>query len=92
MERFKSQVDVKIDAVKTAINLGSKYHFGMVYALKDSLKIEFLHDKEIKDVRFQKAKKVSKNLYFYVLKIKKLSDIDDTLIIWLSEAYSLKNK
>lgn len=89
--RLKDFGQIRIDAVKTSINLGAKSHFGMVYVLKDCLKLEFITDRLIESSRFLKVKESKKDLFMYTLKIKQLRDVDEELINWLKIAYDFRN-
>jgi hypothetical protein len=88
--KLRESVPLRIDSVKSAINLGATSHFGMIYVQKNSIKLEFLLDKKINDNRILRCKKVADNTFFYVIKLINKEDIDDKLLSWLVEAYSLK--
>ncbi len=81
---------VYVDVVKSAINLGTKYHFAMLYIRKDSIKVEFELDRIIKDVRISKVNKITSHKYLHYVILKEKDDIDKPLIDWLRKAYLLK--
>ncbi len=88
--KLRESVPLRIDSVKTAINLGATAHFGMIYVQKNSIKLEFLLDRKINDDRILKCKKVAEDTYFYVIKLRNKDTIDEQLISWLKRAYFLK--
>ena len=80
---------VRTDAVKSAINLAKNYHFVMIYVLRDSLKLEFALGRELKSERIIHTQKLGVNRYTYYVKLANKEDIDDQMLSWLKESYSL---
>lgn len=83
---------IRIDAVKTSINIGGKSQFISIFVLKDSIKIDFIIKRRIQSPRFIRVRGPTNNYYTYTLKLKRLTDINDELKEWLQESYNLRNK
>jgi hypothetical protein len=84
--------DVNVDVVKTGINLGARAHFGMVFVKKSGLNLEFALNRKVDDPRFAKVgQEFMSGMYAYRVKLTKEEDVDDQLLGWLKEAYSLKS-
>lgn len=69
---------IHVDAVKLAINLGAKSHFGMVYVLKDRMRLEFNLDHKIDDSRIDKVEKIGPQ-YVHSVSLTGKSDVDRQL-------------
>jgi len=91
-EKIKEFGQIRIDAVKTAINIGGKSHFSTVYVLKESIKLDFVLDRRINSPRIIRVRGPTNNYFTYTIKIKKFPDVDDELISWLRASYNLRNK
>ena len=63
----------------------------MAYVLNDSIKLDFLSRAKITNPKIVKSKRESDNLYFNVIKIKKLEDVDERFITWLKDSYLIKS-
>lgn len=90
MREIKAFGHMKVEAVKTAINLGTSTHFAMVYIKKGGILIAFSLPRILKSNRVQKTQKVTPTLHEHWVKITKPEDIDEQLLSWLKEAYSLQ--
>ena len=82
---------VRMDAVKTSINLAAKSHFAGVTPLKNSINISFIYDKDLDDPRIVNTIKLSDSSYAYRIKLISVEDIDDQFLGWLEYAYNLKS-
>ena len=80
---------VRVDAVKSAINLSGKNHFAMVYVLKASLKMDFALYGIPRSGRILRTEKLGGNRYLHYVRLTRLEDVDDELLGWLEEAYFL---
>jgi hypothetical protein len=78
----------RTDSVKSAINITARFHFVMLYVLRNSLKLEFALDRKLNSERITKTQKLGANRYSYFVKVADKEDIDDQLLSWLKEAYS----
>lgn len=82
---------IKIESLPCCIHFVSHYTFGATWAQKTNIKIDFRLDRKVDDQRFLKEIKMSANRYLYYLEIKNKDEIDDRLIGWLRESYSLSS-
>lgn len=80
---------VRVDAVKSSINLASKSHFGAVRVLKNSLNLGFLLDRKVESQRILRTEKVGERRFGHSVKLSRLEDVDEQLMEWMKEAYSL---
>ena len=78
---------VRVDAVKTSINLIARHHFGGVKVLKDSLRLSFVVHRQLTSQRIIGTEWLGGDKYGYSVKLTGEADIDDELIGWLKEAY-----
>ena len=81
---------LRIDAVRSSINLISKYHFGGVQVHRDHLTIGFLSKQTIIDRKIHRADKVGPQKFIHFVKIRGPHDVDKKLMNWLSKAYHLQ--
>lgn len=78
---------LKIESLPCCIHLMSDYTFSGVWALKNSIKIDFCSRKEIKSNRIIKEYKASNERYINYLEIKNRKEIDKELLGWIKDAY-----
>ena len=91
-EKVEEFGQIRIDAVKTSINIGGKSHFSTVYILKNSIKLDFVLNKKIDSPRMIRVRGPTNNYYTYTIKLRELTEIDKELIGWLRDSYNLRNK
>jgi len=92
IREVKKLGDVRVDVVKTGINLGGRSHFGMVFVLKSGVKLEFVLDRKIDDPRFAKVwPEPMPGMFAYRVKLTDVKDVDKKVLAWLREAHSLKS-
>ena len=82
----------KIEPIECCIHLVSTRTFAAVKILQHKLQIDFSLDHEIKNMRFIKTLKISKNRFLYLLEITKEKEIDEEFLNWIKEAQELKKK
>ena len=82
---------VRVDAVQTAISLGARSHFAMIYPLKNSLNLELWSNKPIDSRRVFKKQMISPGNYLSHIKLVNQTDVDSELLSWLRQAYFLKS-
>ena len=82
---------LRVDAVKTSINLISRHHFGGVNVRRDYLRVGFLAREEIKSPRVVHKQVVGPNRIGHSVVVRSASDIDAELIGWLSAAQALES-
>ena len=90
VKRIKTFGPLRIDAVKTSINLINKHHFGSIQVQKHSLRLGFLSDKKIESDRILHTQRLSANRIDHSMKLFSQDDIDAELIEWLKTAYLLQ--
>ena len=83
---------IRIDAVKTSINIGGKSHFSTLYVLGESIKLDFILKRRIQSPRMIRVRGPTNDYYTYTLKLKNLSDVNEELIEWLRESFNIRNK
>ncbi len=81
---------IRIDAVKSSINIAGKYHFAMVYVLRNSLNLEFIFDRYLDHRRIFRTQKLGPAKYSHVVKLVHIQDVNAQLLRWLRKAYSLR--
>jgi hypothetical protein len=81
---------VRVDAVKSSINLAAKSHFGGIRVLKDSLNVGFVLKRRVENPRITKIQDLGHNTFAHMVSVRELGDIDKELLGWLKEAYSLR--
>ena len=83
---------LRIDAVKTSINLASKYHFGGVAARKNYLRVGFLSERMIDDERIVHTERLGPKRFHQSVVLRSPADLDGTIIEWLGNAYKLQSR
>ena len=78
---------VRVDAVKTSINLIANHHFGAVTVLKEGLRLGFVVHRPLASPRILRTEPLGGNKYGYTVKLNNVADIDAELLAWLKEAY-----
>ena len=78
---------LRIDAVKTSINLASTFHFGGVRVQEDSLRLGFVLNRHLRHDRILRTERVGASIYSHIVKITSKEDLDRELLSWLREAY-----
>ena len=92
LAKLRNLGPLRIDAVRSSINLISKYHFGGVQVHRDHLTIGFLSQRTINDKRIQKAEKVGTQKFIHFVKIRTPDEVDKKLVKWLANAYHLQSQ
>ena len=88
---IQQRIPAKFDAISFAINIKAQRNFGMIFVLKDKIKVEFHLKRKILDSRFHKTVYFD-NKHAHVLFIHTLQDIDELLLDWISESYEVIGK
>lgn len=92
LKELRAYGPVRIDAVKTSINLAGKSHFGGVRVGQDSLNVGFVLHRVVKDKRIVRKLKVDRNKFVHTVNLTRLEDVDAQLLGWLREAYALSRR
>lgn len=82
---------LQVDAVKTSIILGSHAHFAIVYPCQRHLVLEFLADHKIQSERIYRSQALGTARVSYFVKLVEPADVDDELLNWLAQSYSLQS-
>ena len=90
-EKINKQVgSCRIVSLPCCVHLVGKYDFLAVLPKKESLEIRFAIRRPLMDGRVTQSISVNATDYKNCLNITKIEDMDETLIGWITEAYSMK--
>lgn len=78
---------LRIDAVKSGINLIPKHHMGGVRVLKDRLQVGFLLSRRVEGPRIIRTQKVGPAAHTHAVDLSSKPELDNELLSWLKEAY-----
>lgn len=81
---------VRVDAVKTSINLAGKFHFVGLRVQKNSLRLGFLLDRKIEDGRILRTINLGAKAFGHSVKLARRKDVDAQLMGWLRAAHGLR--
>ncbi len=82
---------LRVDAVKTSINLVSRHHFGGVSVRRDHLRLGFLARAPITHPRIVRHEPLGPERVGHSVVIRDKKDIDSTLLAWLSDAQRMQS-
>ena len=71
---------IRVDAVKSGIDIAGRSHFAMVQVLSDGLRRGFAAKRPIHNPRILRSETVLQNQYVHPLKLRSPSDIDAELL------------
>ena len=83
---------LRVDAVKSSINLVSKYHFGGISVRKDYLRLGFLLEEVVLSERIVRTQRLGPKRVGHSVILRSPSDVDDQLMRWLTKAYTLQSR
>jgi hypothetical protein len=89
LEVLRTIMSFEEEAKKTSIHLVHTVAFAGVHPRKNYLILNLRTDAPIESPRISKTEQVSKNRFHNELKIASTNEIDEELLGWLKEAYSL---
>ena len=89
VERLREFGPVKVDPVKTTINLVARHNFGAVTVRGTFLRLEFLAKTRIADGRIVHIERLGPAKFEHSVVIESLADLDDVVMGWLAAAYRL---
>lgn len=92
IKRLRQLGPLRVDAVKSSINLASKYHFGGVSVRKDTLRLGFLSDEVIEHPRILRTERLGPRRVGHVVALRSAEDVDGRLMSWLKKAYTLQSR
>jgi hypothetical protein len=81
---------LRLDAVRSSINLVSGHHFGGVAVRRDHLRVGFLADHEIKSARISRVERVGPRRVAHHVSVYSTNDLDDELLGWLADAQAMQ--
>jgi hypothetical protein len=91
IRRLRKTGPLRIDAVKTSINLISRHHFGGITVRRGYLRVGFLARKRIDSSRIVHSQILGPNRVGHSVMIGGKRDIDAELLAWLADAQRLQS-
>ena len=91
IRKLKKAGPLRIDAVKTSINLISRHHFGGVTVRGEYLRLGFLARKPIRSARIVHSQILGPNRVGHSVLIRGKEDVDAELLRWLTDAQDLQS-
>ncbi len=91
IRRLQASGPLRIDAVKTSINLISRHHFGGVQVRQDHLRVGFLARELIRSPRIVHSQAIGPNRVGHSVIVRATKDIDPELLGWLADAQALQS-
>lgn len=82
---------LRVDAVKTSINLISRRHFGGIVVRRGYLRLGFLARQPIASARIVRREKIGPNRVGHTVVVRCMEDVDAELLRWLSAAQRLQS-
>jgi hypothetical protein len=82
---------VKLDPVKTSINLTAGRHFAGVTVRGTFLRVGFFAPRRIVDRRIVHFERLGPDRFGHSVVVESVADLDDQLLTWLSEAYRMRS-
>lgn len=81
---------VRVDAVKTSIDIAAKSHFAGVQVLKTTLKLGFMYDRPLGDRRALSRQQLSDANWRHTVRLAQEADVDAQLLDCLRHVYPLR--
>ena len=91
IRRLRQNGPLRVDAVKTSINLISRHHFGGVGVRADYLRVGFLAVEPIRHPRIVHSQRLGPNRVGESVILRSVDDVDETLLAWLRNAQTLQS-
>jgi uncharacterized protein DUF5655 len=91
VRRLRKLGTVKVDPVKTSINLTARHHFGAVTVRGTFLRLGFLSEKRIEDYRIVHIERLGPRKFGHSVVLESVADLDDVVMDWLGAAYRLSS-
>ena len=91
VRRLRKLGPVKVDPVKTSINLAARHHFGAVTVRGTFLRLGFLSEGRIEDHRIVHIERLEPRKFGHSVVLESVADLDDVVMDWLSAAYRLSS-
>ena len=90
LERLKKTGPLRIDSVKSSINLVSRHHFGGVQVRRNYLRVGFLAASAIKDSRIVRRQVVGPRRILHAIILRSTEDLEPKVLEWLVQAQQLQ--
>ena len=91
LTRLREFGPLRVDAVKSSVNLVSKYHFGGLSVRRNYIRLGFLSCEVIENERIIRIQKQGPNRVSHWVRLRSPSDVDGRLMSWLKKAYTLQS-
>ena len=88
--RLKRSGPLRIDSVKSSINLVSRHHFGGVKVRRNYLRVGFLATSAIKDSRIMHRQVVGPSRILHAIIVRSAKDLEPEVLEWLAQAQQLQ--
>ena len=85
--RLRKLGPLKVDPVKTSINLVARNHIGAVSVRGTFLRLGFLADRRIADDRIVHVERLGPEKFGHSVILESVDDLDDVVMGWLAAAY-----
>jgi hypothetical protein len=82
---------LRLDAVKSSINLISRHHFAGIAVRQDYLRVGFLARRPIESPRIVHTEVLGPNRVAHRVLVREAADIDAELLHWLAEAQEMQS-
>lgn len=90
VRRLRKLGPVKVDPVKTTINLSAHHPFGAVTVRGNFLRLGFLSEERINDHRIVHIERLGPRKFGHSVVLESVADLDDVVMNWLAAAYRLR--
>ena len=87
VRRLRKLGPVKVDPVKTSINLTARRHFGAVTVRGTFLRLGFLSEGRIENHRIVHIERLGPRNFGHSIVLESVADLDDVVMDWLAAAY-----
>jgi hypothetical protein len=81
---------LRVDAVKSTINLISTHHFGGIAVRRDHLRVGFILDHAIDAGRIARVERVGPRRFSHHIVLRSPADLDAEVLAWLAESQALQ--
>ena len=81
---------VKVDPVKTSINLTAGRHFGAVSVRGTYLRLGFFAPRRIVDPRIVHFERLGPDKFGHSVVLESVADVDEQLMAWMAAAYAMR--
>jgi hypothetical protein len=91
VRRLRKLGPVRVDPVKTSINLTARHHFGAVTVRGTFLRLGFLSARRIENRRIVHIERLGPEKFGHSVVLESVADLDNVVMEWLAAAYRLRN-